>query len=90
MCDNHICCIPKDRPRPLGSGAQVYVRVDDYSHCDGLFEQDGFYGTIVDRWVELFTDRSQGQDDETLPEYVYLLRRPSDNEELIVRERWLS
>jgi len=82
--------IPTERPRPLGSFAQIYVNIESYTASDDLFEQNGFGGTIVDRWVEIFTDSFPGQDDETLAEYVYLVRSPSDNEEHIVRERWLS
>jgi hypothetical protein len=82
--------VPAARPRPLGSFAQIHVNHESYTSSDGLFEKNGFGGTIVDRWVEIFTDSFPGQDDTTLAEYVYLVRSPSDDEEYIVRERWLS
>jgi hypothetical protein len=91
MCDNHLRCVPEDAPRHLGAGAQIYVSHEAYGEgAAELYEQNGFYGTIVDRWVEIFTDSCPGQDDKTLAEYVYLLRAPGDNEEHVVRERWLS
>jgi hypothetical protein len=104
MCDDHVRCIPEDAPRRLGSYAEIYVRVDDYSLCSdtelwgdiSLYEQNGYGAFIADRWIKFFWDGASMQDE---PEYVYLLRGRDWYEdegfentlrEIAVRERFLN